>query len=70
MAALLALYLRAWRAPALPGRVALAATAILVVFAVGPDMHHNYYLWFIPLFAVLAARAAGGRAKETRERAA
>ncbi len=70
VAALLALYLRAWRAPALPWRVALAATAILVVFAVGPDMHHNYYLWFIPLFAVLAARAACGRAKETRERAA
>ncbi len=70
-AALLALYLRAWLVPPrLERRLALAAAAILVVFAVGPDMHHNYYLWFIPLFAVLAARAAGGGMEETRERAA
>ena len=70
VAALIALYLRAWRAPAPSGRVGLAAAAILVVFAVGPDMHHNYYLWFIPLFAIVAARAACGAAEETRERAA
>jgi len=70
-AALVALYLRAWLVPPrLERRLALAAAAILVVFAVGPDMHHNYYLWFIPLFAVLAARAAGGTAEEMRERAA
>ena len=42
-----------WRRPRL---------AILLVFAVGPDMHHNYYLWFIPFLAVLAgARRGRGR---------
>ncbi len=70
-AALIALYVRAWRrAPGRGSGLAPAAAAILVVFAVGPDMHHNYYLWFIPLFAVLAARAVCGPAEETRERAA
>jgi hypothetical protein len=68
--ALLALYVRAWRAPARGSRLAPVTAAILVVFAVGPDMHHNYYLWFIPLFAVLAACAACGTTEETRERAA
>ncbi|HUZ71867.1 MAG TPA: hypothetical protein VMU87_02670 [Stellaceae bacterium] len=59
--ALLALYAWVWwRAPGPDGRIAAAVAAILLVFAVGPDMHHNYYLWFIPFFAVLAARAATG----------
>jgi hypothetical protein len=58
---LAALYVQMWRhPPGLDGRVAASALAILLVFAVGPDMHHNYYLWFIPFVAVLAARAATG----------
>lgn len=62
--ALLALYGRVWRrAPGPDGRLAAAAAAIFLVFAVGPDMHHNYYLWFIPFLAVLAARAAAGTAR-------
>jgi len=70
-AILLALFVRARRAPTPPGgRLVPVVAAILVVFAVGPDMHHNYYLWCIPLFAVLAARAACGAAENTRERAA
>jgi hypothetical protein len=44
--------------PALPERCAAIVLAVLVVFAVGPDMHHNYYLWFIPFLAALAGRAA------------
>lgn len=57
------LYLRVWRhPPALEERCAAAALAILLVFAVGPDMHHNYYLWFIPFLAPLAAWAAIGGA--------
>ncbi len=60
-AALAGLYGWVWRhPPTLDGRVAAAALAILLVFAVGPDMHHNYYLWFIPFLALLAARAAVG----------
>jgi hypothetical protein len=67
--ALLVLYARSLRAPPPPlYRLALAAAAILSVFAVGPDMHHNYYLWFIPLFAVLASRAALGEAEGGRGR--
>jgi hypothetical protein len=62
MAALTTLYVWVWRrAPGLDQRCAAAAIAILLVFAVGPDMHHNYFLWFIPFLAVLAARAATGR---------
>lgn len=65
--ALLALYGWIWRHPPAPdARCAAAALAILVVFAAGPDMHHNYYLWFIPFFAVLAGRAAAGAAGESR----
>ncbi len=61
-ATLAGLYAWVWRrAPGLDGRCAATAMAILLVFAVGPDMHHNYYLWFIPFLAVLAARAATGR---------
>ena len=68
-AALAALYLSIWRRPPAPeARLAAAVLAILLVFAVGPDMHHNYYLWFIPLLAPLAARAALGQ--ETRMRGA
>jgi hypothetical protein len=67
--ALAALYLRIWRhPPALDGRCAAAALAILLVFAVGPDMHHNYYLWFIPFLALLAARAATGAPLEGEAR--
>lgn len=59
--ALVGLYAAIWRRPpGLDGRTAAAALAILLVFAVGPDMHHNYYFWFIPFFATLAARAAVG----------
>jgi Glycosyltransferase family 87 len=69
--ALLILYRMAGRAPPVAGtRLALALAAILVVFAVGPDMHHNYYLWFIPLYAVLAAGAACGSAERSGVRAA
>ena len=70
-AALIVIWLRAWRAPVRrEWRLGMAAAAILVVFAVAPDMHHNYYLWFIPLFAVMAARAACSETEEMRERAA
>jgi hypothetical protein len=67
--ALAALYLHVWRQPpGLEARSAAAVLAILLVFAVGPDMHHNYYLWFIPVLAPLAGRAATG--EETRMRGA
>lgn len=63
--ALAGLYLHIWRhPPALAARCAAAALAILLVFAVGPDMHHNYYLWFIPFLAPLAAWAATGATVE------
>ena len=63
--ALAALYVAVWkRPPRLEARIAAALLAILLVFAVGPDMHHNYYLWFIPLLAPLAARAAAGVQRE------
>ena len=63
--ALLAVYAWVWRRPpGLATRCAATMLAILVVFAVGPDMHHNYYLWFIPLLAVLAACAAAGPQQE------
>jgi 4-amino-4-deoxy-L-arabinose transferase-like glycosyltransferase len=63
--ALLAVYAWLWRrAPGLAERCAATMLAILVVFAVGPDMHHNYYLWFIPLLAVLAGCAAAGPQQE------
>jgi len=62
--AVVALGAIAWRVarqpPALEQRCALLVLAILCVFAVGPDMHHNYYLWFIPPLALLAGRAALG----------
>ena len=63
-AALGGLYAALWRWP-LDGdeRCAAAALAVLIVFAAGPDMHHNYYLWFIPFFAVLTARACVGEAR-------
>ena len=52
---------RIWRrAPRLDERCLLTALATLAVFAVGPGMHHNYYLWFLPLLAILAASAAVG----------
>jgi len=55
--ALLSLYTRVWRRTPDPDERCVAAVlAILIVFAVGPDMHHNYYLWFIPFLAVLAGR--------------
>jgi hypothetical protein len=60
-AALLGVWLRVWtRPPGLDARCAWAIAAILLVFAAGPDMHHNYYLWFIPFLAILAGRAAIG----------
>lgn len=60
-AALVGLYAWVWlRPPASDARCVAAVLAILIVFSAGPDMHHNYYLWFIPFFAVLAARAAVG----------
>jgi hypothetical protein len=49
-----------WRAPSLDQRCGLAALATLAVFAVGPGMHHNYHLWFLPLLAILGSRAALG----------
>jgi uncharacterized membrane protein len=48
------------RAPRLDERCMLAALAILAAFAVGPGMHHNYYLWFLPFLAILAGRASIG----------
>ena len=67
--ALIGLYVRIWRRPpTLEGRCAAAALAILFVFAVGPDMHHNYYLWFIPFLAPLAAGAAIGVTTERGKR--
>jgi hypothetical protein len=33
---------------------------MIAVFAVGPGMHHNYSLWFLPLLAILAAGGAMG----------
>ncbi|HZT51609.1 MAG TPA: glycosyltransferase 87 family protein [Stellaceae bacterium] len=63
--ALAVLYGWVWaRQPEPDTRAAAAALAILVVLLAGPDMHHNYYLWFIPLFTLLAARAATGRPRE------
>ena len=62
--ALLAIYGWVWRhPPARDARCVAAVLAILAVFAAGPDMHHNYYLWFIPFFAVLAAHAAVGESR-------
>jgi hypothetical protein len=59
--ALGALYAWIWRyPPAADGRCAAAVLAVLIVFFAGPDMHHNYYLWFIPFFALLVARAGVG----------
>jgi hypothetical protein len=59
-----ALFAIAWRIARIPpepeARCGLLVLAILCVFAVGPDMHHNYYLWFIPPLALLAGRAATG----------
>ena len=67
--ALIGLYVGVWRQPpTLERRCAAAALAILLVFAVGPDMHHNYYLWFIPFLAPLAAWAATGATTEGDER--
>ena len=61
LALLAAIAVRIWRrAPRLDERCVLAALAILAVFAMGPGMHHNYYLWFLPLLAILAASAAVG----------
>jgi Glycosyltransferase family 87 len=58
---LLAVTLRVWRRPpGLDERCGLAALATLAVFAVGPGMHHNYYLWFLPFLAILGGRAAIG----------
>jgi hypothetical protein len=52
---------RVWHRPPDPvERCALAALAILAAFAVGPAMHHNYFLWFIPFLAILAGQAAIG----------
>jgi hypothetical protein len=57
--ALVALAAVVWmRPPDLGERCAAVALAVLLVFAVGPDMHHNYYLWFIPFMTALAGRAA------------
>lgn len=65
IAALCVLYLRIWRRPPpLEARCAAATLAILLVFAVSPAMHHNYYLWFIPfLTLMIACSATGGVAK-------
>jgi hypothetical protein len=61
VALLAAIAVRIWRrAPRLDERCLLAALAILAGFAAGPGMHHNYYLWFLPLLAILAASAAVG----------
>lgn len=58
---LLGIALRLWRqTPGLDERCAWTVLAILTVLAVGPDIHHNYYLWFLPFLAVLAGRAAIG----------
>jgi len=67
VALLAAIAVRIWRrAPHLDERCLLAALAVLAVFAVGPGMHHNYYLWFLPLLAILGASAAmGGTAAAT-----
>lgn len=46
--------------PRLDERCALATLAIIIVFAVGPSMHHNYYIWFLPNLAILAGCAAAG----------
>ena len=58
---LLAVTLHVWRrSPSLDERCGLAALATLSAFAVGPGMHHNYYLWFLPFLAILGGRAAIG----------
>jgi hypothetical protein len=63
VALLAAIAVRIWRhTPRLDERCLLAALAILAVFAVGPGMHHNYCLWFLPPLAILAASAAMGAA--------
>lgn len=63
---LAAVTLAVWRRPPpLDQRCALMALAILAVFAVGPGLHHNYYLWFLPLLAVLGGLAAIGAAPRT-----
>ncbi len=65
---LLVVTARVWRgAPRLDERCALAAVVILAVFAVGPGMHHNYYLWFLPFLAILAGRAAIGTPTVARD---
>jgi glycosyl transferase family 87 len=69
VAVLAAIAVRIWRrAPRLDERCLLATLAILAVFAVGPGMHHNYYLWFLPLLAILAASASLGAAAATDAR--
>ena len=69
IALLTAIAVLIWRrAPRLDERCVLAALAILAVFAVGPGMHHNYYLWFLPLLAILGASAATGGNAAVRPR--
>jgi hypothetical protein len=61
VALLAAIAVRIWQhPPRLDERCVLTTLAILTVFAAGPGMHHNYYLWFLPLLAILAASAAVG----------
>jgi|GEM_PF-1381501 len=56
---LLASAVWAWRArPSLLDRIALACGCTLVALITGPISHRNYLLWWLPLMALLVARAA------------
>jgi hypothetical protein len=62
-AVLVAISLWIWRrSPGLDERCACCVLAGFAVFAVGPEMHHNYYVWFLPFLAILVGRAAIGSA--------
>jgi hypothetical protein len=59
--ALLASAIWAWRArPSLLDRIALACGCMLVVLVTGPVSHRNYMFWWLPMLALLLARAATG----------
>ena len=60
--ALLASAVWAWRArPSLLDRIALACCCMLLTLLAGPIVHRNYLLWWLPLMALLLARAVLAR---------
>jgi hypothetical protein len=46
------------RRPSLLERVALGTGSVLLALLTGPISHRNYLLWWLPLMALLLARAA------------